>query len=244
MRHPLFIVLLLLLQTNLHAANEDFLILETEANQKTGIGGNRDLMSQSFTPASTFKIILAWAGIEEGLVEPGTLHEVHDAHVPETPRRISLKDALFYSSNDYFIWLAEKLNVHKITRYIEKSEWMGKSVPENWLGNDPRAVVRAGTLKVTPLQQHQFIQKLMNGVLISGSNGDKLKRALEWPSSDPNVRLFGKTGSWGGVVWFNGFGESPKGKKAVTVLVRKSGAKRDDGIRFFYSAWDQSPPKL
>jgi beta-lactamase class D len=244
MRPWMILLFVLLSLSPLSAEEEDFLVLETENDQPMTVQGNKNLIAQQFSPASTFKIILAWACLEEGIVQPSTLHQVKDPHVPQTPRAISLKEALFFSSNDYFVWLYEQIGLDTLTQYIQKSELLGKSIPADWLGDDLKAVVRAGSLKVSPLQQHQFILRLMNGQLASGENDAALRTALEWPSSNPKLRLFGKTGSWGDVVWFNGFGESDRGKKAVTVLVHKKGARREDGIQLFYSSWDQTPPKL
>jgi beta-lactamase class D len=243
MRHWILFLILILSFHHLSAQEEEFLILETENDQSMTVQGNKNLLAQQFSPASTFKIIMAWASLEEGVVQPSTLRQVKDSHVPNTPRSISLKEALFFSSNDYFVWLYDQLGLATLTRYMERSEWIGKSIPTDWLGDDPKAVVRAGNLKVNPLQQHQFILKVMNGKLASADIDPSLRTALEWPSSNPKLRLFGKTGSWGDVVWFNGFGESDQGKKAVTVLIHKKGAKRDEGIQLFYSSWDQTPPK-
>lgn len=238
-------ILILFIALSFHyvlAEEEQFIVLETENDQSMTVQGNKELLSQQFSPASTFKIIIAWASLEEGVADPTTLHQVSDKHVPQTPRSISLKEALYFSSNDYFVWLYDKLGLATLTKYIEQSTWVGKSVPSDWLGEDPKAVIRGGNLKVSPLQQHQFILKVMNGKLASNEKDQALRTALEWPSTNPKLRLFGKTGSWGDVVWFNGFGESDQGRKAVTVLVRKKGAKREEGIQLFYSAWDQIPP--
>lgn len=236
------LLLFLTLSLGSLSADDDYLILETENDHPMTVQGNKNLISQSFSPASTFKIIIAWAGLEEGIVQPSTTHEVKDRHIPRTPRSISLKEALFFSSNDYFVWLYRPLGLETLTKYVQRSELFGKSVPVDWLGDDSQAVVRAGNLKVSPLQQHQFILKLMNGKLVSPDKAALLRTALEWPSSKSHLRLFGKTGSWGDIVWFNGFGESDTGKKAVTVLIQKKGAQREEGIQLFYSSWNQSPP--
>jgi beta-lactamase class D len=241
LRAFLVLVFVLFISSSLHAKT---LVLETEDGKETIITGDKDLLHQAVTPASTFKIIIAWAALEEGHVEPQTLYRVSDKHIPDVPKTISLKDALFFSSNDYFHWVFKKMGTATLGRYIEKSGWTGKPLPKDWLGKDSSAVIRGGNLLITPDQQHRFILNLMNQKVTSGKTHENLKTSLEWPSSDPQTRLFGKTGSWGEVIWFNGFGETSVSKKAVTVLVYQKGARREDGIRSFYKCWNQNMPTI
>jgi beta-lactamase class D len=228
------------------ALKGETLILETErGGSMQMISGDEKMLESTFTPASTFKIVLAWSGLEAGVVSPETVHRCNDAHVPRTPRDVPLHEAMLYSSNDYFVWLAEKIGADQLRRYVEKSRFFNEPLPKIWPGADKRSVVRGGDLKVTPQQQHHFIQQVMNGKLASSEEiQKKLKQCLEWPTSNSEVRLYGKTGSYGNVVWFNGFGESSNGTKAVTVIIVEKGARRDQAVASFYSRWKMSPPPI
>src|SRR5690242_11689795 len=92
----------------LHA--EECVILETTSGGETRVvAGNAALASKKTTPMSTFKIVLAWMGLELKQVDPGTLHHCTDKHVPGTPRDLTLREAMYFSSNDYFVWLGGKI---------------------------------------------------------------------------------------------------------------------------------------
>ena len=158
---------------------------------------------------------------------------------------ISLQEALLFSSSDYFLWLYDQLGEARFAGYLKRSGWFGKEIPKDWLGNDALAMVRGWNLKISPNQQHAFIQRVMNGDLASNEKvQQKLKTALEWPSQNSKVRLFGKTGTYGGVVWFNGFGESDAGQKAVTVVIFESGGRREKAIALFYERWKEPVPVI
>lgn len=226
-------------------AFSETVILETTKGESTKIlSGESAAIEKLYTPASTFKIILAWAGLEKGIVSPETKHQCSDSYVPGTPREISFKEAMFYSSNDYFVWLVEQLGSERLNHFVKKSSFFSDGLPENWPGKNPRAVVRGGELKVSPHQQHQFIQRVMRGELASSPKiQDQLLTCLEWPTSDSKVHLYGKTGSYGGVTWFNGFGRNEKGLKAVTILLTGKEANRDRAIALFYKQWGLTLPK-
>ena len=224
----------------------DLVILQTEEGKETEIiAGDAKLTDKKVTPASTFKIVLAWTGLELGLVGPETRRRCEDSHVPGTPREISLREATFYSSNDYFVWLAKKIGPEKLREHVQHSGFIAENLPDDWLEEGVESVVRAGKLKVNARQQHAFILRVMRGQLASApSVQKKLMTCLEWPTNTSEILLYGKTGSYNRTVWFNGFGREGKKWKAVTVLMVGRDAKRDKAIELFYNQWGLKPSKL
>lgn len=215
-------------------------------SQATGLPkiaeGTEAVAKKKKSPASTFKVLLAWAGLEEGVVTPNTKHRVTDKHVPETPREVTLHEAMYYSSNDYFVWLGEKIGKKKLTAYITKSGFVSSEVPSEWLGGAWNSVTKGGNLEVTAFEQHAFMRKVMDGSLTSSQKIQAdLEKVMRWPSSDASVALYGKTGVWGGAVWFNGFGVKGGEKKVVTVLYEGRLPLRPKAIASFYSQFGQSP---
>ncbi|MDR1303760.1 MAG: serine hydrolase [Verrucomicrobiales bacterium] len=212
----------------------DFVVLKTGADGKTTVSGNAALAEQKFTPASTFKVLIAWAALEEGLVTPETKHLVKDQFVPGAPRELDLHDALYFSSNDYFDWLGKKLGREKLEKYLTRSGYAGGQAPQGWL-DDMDAVERGGSLTITPRENHEFMRRLEKADLYSSRKvGYDLMRVLRWPADSDKVSLMGKTGSADGALWFNGCGVAFLSAEIVTVFAKGSVELRPLVIQKFY----------
>lgn len=237
-----FCPLLLLLLSPVFLLGQDYLVLET-ADGKTTLKGNTALQKREVSTASTFKIVLAWAGIEQGTVRASTLKTVADKHVPGSPRRVTLTQAMFYSSNDYFVPFVQEIGKDRLTDFVRRSGLFTQVAGQDWIGPQPRKVVAGGILKTSPELNHAFMIKVASGSWIQKPEVQaELEKAMFWPSPDPAVKLYGKTGTVTGAVWFNGFGKTPKGKKVVTVFIPGGIGDRPRTIQLFYEAfglkWD------
>lgn len=220
--------------------SEDILVLESY--QAEGVprvaGGNVQLARARVSPASTFKVIIGWAGIDQGLVTAASELEVGDRHIEGTPRKINLHQAMVWSSNDYFIELARMIGKEKLTGYVRRSGMFPDEVPDDWLGEAWRPVIKGGELQTTPMHNHLFMRRLVFGKLIGNKDTLKeLEKVMEWPNDHPMTRLYGKTGVWGGAVWFNGFGTKQLNTKVRTVFVRGGIEQRNRAIQTFYGGW-------
>jgi beta-lactamase class D len=224
----------------------DTVILETVGHGPTRVvAGNPKLADVATPPASTFKIVIAWAALEEGVAEPSTAFKVADKHVPGAPRTVTLAEAMFFSSNDAFVELASRLPKGCIEKYVEQSGFTDGLPPKDWLKDDPSSVRRGGTLLVTPRQQHAFILRVMRGKVGSTKmKAEQLLECLAWPVKGSKTRLYGKTGTLTGVTWFNGFGIEEWTDRAVTVLCIGPEANRADTVAAFYARFGVLPPKL
>lgn len=247
MTPPLRGILFLVALTLSPANAVESVILETVGDGPTRVvGGDPKLADAAFTPASTFKVVIAWASLEAGVAEPSTTFKVADKHVPGAPRTLTLAEAMFFSSNDAFVDLASRLPKGRLEASVERSGFVDGPPPKDWLLKEgPSSVAHAGTLRVTPRQQHAFILRVMRGELASSPKIQaKLLECLAWPAKGAKVRLYGKTGSFTGVTWFNGFGVEGKTSRAVTVLRTGPEATRADTVAAFYGRFDLPPPKL
>ncbi|MEM9446515.1 MAG: penicillin-binding transpeptidase domain-containing protein [Verrucomicrobiota bacterium] len=227
----------------LEAKRGDFVILQS-VNQDVmpKVSGNKKQLTRMVSPASTFKIIISWAGIEEGKVSATTLHRVKDGHVPDTPREINLHEAMYYSSNDYFTWLSRKIGEAELATYIRKSNISATEIADDWLKGKWQDAKKGGDLKVNAEAQHRFIKEMMRGQITSSpAVHQQVLKVMEWPSAIKGTRVFGKTGVWGGAVWFNGFGIKEGQSKAVTVLYEGSIAERHGAIAAFYRQFEMQP---
>jgi len=218
-------------------------ILVLESDQADGVPrvveGNAQLARARVSAASTFKVVIGWAGIDLGLADASTELEVGDRHITGTPRKINLHQAMVWSSNDYFIELARMIGKEELTRYVRASGMFPDEVPDDWLGEAWRPVIKGGELRTTPMRNHLFMRNLVLGDLVSNpGTAQELKKVMEWPSGNSEVRLFGKTGVWGGAVWFNGCGVRASGTKVRTVFVQGSLEQRPRAIQAFYRGWN------
>ncbi|MDR1191841.1 MAG: serine hydrolase [Verrucomicrobiales bacterium] len=214
----------------------EFVVLRTAIDDQTTVSGDTALADVKFTPASTFKVLIAWAALEEGLVTPETKYWVNEKHVPGGPRELTLCEAMFFSSNDYFDWLGKRLGREKLEQYITRSGYAGGQVPQGWL-DDLDAVERGGTLTITPRENHEFMRKIAARKLASSAriNSD-LWRVLHWPGGADKVKnIYGKTGSADGALWFNGFAGCCELDGVVTVMARDKASQRLTVIKKFYA---------
>lgn len=219
----------------------DILVLESDraGGVPRVVEGNAQLARARVSAASTFKVVIGWAGIDLGLANASTELEVGDRHIAGTPRKINLHQAMVWSSNDYFIELAQLIGKEELTRYVRASGMFPEEVPDDWLGEAWRPVIKGGELQTTPMRNHLFMRSLVLGDLISNpETAEELKKVMEWPSGNSMVQLFGKTGVWGGAVWFNGYGSRQLKTKVRTIFVRGSLEQRPRAIQAFYRGWD------
>lgn len=228
------------------AKSPDFLIIESSSDDSVEkYTGNRDYLNSDREVASLFKIVIAWSALRRGIAEPDTRILVHDRHITDSPVRIDMHEAMFRSSNDYFRALARRIGDRKLRRDSLEINFFSRIIDEDWYG-DPRWIVKAGKMKQTPAGMHRFIRKIA-GWKVGECNQTKeeLYSVMRWPLeiSNMNLKLYGKTGSWGKAVWFNGFGiKRDGGWKAVTVFINGDYRQRDRAIDYFYSRFGSNYP--
>lgn len=78
-------------------------------------------LARAYQPCSVFKIVVAIAGLSEGVITPETVYDCRGGtcwmwagHGP-----INLRRALAQSCNPYFEWVGERLGYDKVHRYAE-----------------------------------------------------------------------------------------------------------------------------
>jgi beta-lactamase class D len=219
------------------------LILTSWENQEIPeVQGPSEWLDQGRCPASSFKAFLAWVALEEGMAEPGTRLTSADKHVPGSPRAITLHQAMYYSSNDYFMQMFEKVPQARIDDYLLRSGLAGPKVPEVWRTSS-RSLISGGSLLISPRTNHAFMRKMAFGRLASTpAIQSAWESVMRWPGPEAKVgdpkalRLYGKTGVYSGAVWFNGFGDDGV-RKVCTVFLPGSVPERPEAIAAFYRAW-------
>ncbi|MCX6946359.1 MAG: penicillin-binding transpeptidase domain-containing protein [Verrucomicrobia bacterium] len=202
-------------------------ILETS---KTGemklVAGSKAEMDVAREPASTFKVVIAWAALDRGLVQ-----DVEAAL--EGAEGLGLRESLQKSINPPFALLAEKLGGDVLGEYAERSGLIEGKIPKGWMRGGGKEAVHGGELKTTIRREHQMAVGWMRGEAPwDGEAGKKLQEALVWDGE--KILLRAKTGSYGGCLWMTGYGP----EKAVTVFLEGPVSRRPKVLKAFFGRWE------
>ncbi len=208
-------------------------ILETpmSGEMKVVTGGKVDV-DVTREPASTFKVVIAWAALDRGLVQD-----------VETPLKgadgLGLRESLQKSINPPFSILAEKIGGDRLAEYAGRSGLIEGKISKDWMKGGGQEAAHGGDMKTTLRREHSMAVAWMRGTAPwDGQAGKKLQDALVWKGE--KVLLRAKTGSYGGCLWMTGCGED----KAVTVFMLGEVGRRPEVVKAFFSRWGVEPTSL
>jgi len=204
-------------------------ILETHrSGEMQVVTGSKAEMDVSREPASTFKVVIAWAALDRGLVQ--------DVETPlEGAEGLGLRQSLQKSINPPFAILAEKLGGEVLGEYAERSGLIEGKIPKEWMKAGGQEAAHAADLKTTLRREHSMAVAWMRGTAPwDGQAGKKLQDALVWQGEKV---LRAKTGSYGGCLWMTGYGPD----KAVTVFMEGPVSRRPEILKAFFGRWGVEP---
>jgi len=207
-------------------------ILETSrSGEMQVVTGSRVEIDVAREPASTFKVVIAWAALDRGLVQD-----------VETPLKgadgLGLRQSLQRSINPPFSILAEKIGGDRLAEYAGRSGLIEEKISKDWMKGGGQEAVHGGDLKTTLRREHEMAVAWMRGQDPWNSEaGKKLQEALIWRGEKIVVRA--KTGSYGGCLWMTGYGED----KAVTVFMLGEVGRRPEVVKAFFSRWGVEPAR-
>jgi beta-lactamase class D len=205
-------------------------ILETPmSGEMQVVTGSKAEMDVAREPASTFKVVIAWAALDRGLVK--------DVEAPlEGAEGLGLRQSLQKSHNPPFAILAEKLGEEVLGEYAERSGLIEGKIPKGWMKAGGQEVAHAADLKTTLRREHSMAVAWMRSTSPwNGEAGKKLHDALVWKGE--KVLLRAKTGSYGGCLWMTGYGPD----KAVTVFMEGPVSRRPEILKAFFGRWGVEP---
>jgi len=205
-------------------------ILETpRSGEVQVVTGSKAEMDVAREPASTFKVVIAWAALDRGLVQ--------DVEAPlEGAEGLGLRQSLEKSLNPPFAILAEKLGEEVLGEYAERSGLIEGKIPKGWMKAGGQEAAHAANLKTTLRREHSMAVGWMCGTVPwDGDAGKKLQDALVWKGE--KVLLRAKTGSYGGCLWMTGYGPD----KAVTVFMEGPVSRRPEILKAFFGRWGVEP---
>ena len=183
-------------------------------------------------PASTFKVVIAWAALDRGLVQ--------DVEAPlKGAEGLGLRQSLQKSINPPFALLAEKMGGEILGEYAKRSGLIEGKILKSWMKAGGQEAVHGADLKTTLRREHSMAVAWMRGTEPwNGEVGRKLQEALVWKGE--KVEVWAKTGSFGGCLWMTGYGRD----KAVTVFMLGEVGRRPEVVKAFFSRWAVEPASL
>lgn len=205
-------------------------ILETpRSGEMQVVMGSKAEMDVAREPASTFKVVIAWAALDRGVVQ--------DVEAPlEGAEGLGLRQSLQKSLNPPFAILAEKLGGAVLGEYAERSGLIEGKIPKSWMKAGGQEAAHAADLKTTLRREHSMAVAWMRSTVPwDGEVGKKLQDALIWKGE--KVLLRAKTGSYGGSLWITGYGPD----KAVTVFMEGPVSRRPEILKAFFGRWGVEP---
>ena len=207
-------------------------LLETpRSGEMRIVAGEQAQLDVAREPASTFKVVIAWAALDRGLVQ--------DVEAPlEGAEGLGLRQSLQKSINPPFALLAERLGGDVLGGYAERSGLIEGKIPKGWMRGGGKEAVHGGELKTTIRREHQMAVGWMRGEAPwGGEAGKKLQEALVWDGE--KILLRAKTGSYGGCLWMTGYGP----EKAVTAFLEGPVSRRPEILKAFFGRWGVGPTR-
>ena len=140
------------------------------------IGNPRAGLLTAYQPCSVFKLVVAVAGLQEGIITPDTRYNcttgcwLAQGHGP-----IDLRRSLAVSCNTYYEWIGERLGFEKVTTYarlLGLGAPTGVNVPGEAAGVVPARVPSLGVghmsshaqgVKTSAMQLASLMSALVNG---------------------------------------------------------------------------------
>ena len=185
--------------------NGTFVVFDVTENQF--IGYDKARADQRFIPASTFKIPNTLIGLSVGAVK--SVDEVLPYGGQPQPfktweKDMGLREAIVLSNVAIYQELARRIGLEKMQESVSKLEYgnknIGTSVDTFWL---------LGPLKISAVEQTQFLARLANDALPFPREHQEKAREIILMEQSANGMLYGKTG-WEnapnpGVGWWVGW---------------------------------------
>lgn len=167
-----------------------FVLLDVEAD--TMFVWNKPRAEERFVPASTFKIANTIIGLDVGAVESVDVvlpYGGKPQRFKQWERHMSLRDAIKISNVAIYQELARRIGIERMRAGVRKLGYgnkdIGDAVDRFWL---------EGPLKISAIEQAQFLGRVVNGDISVNSSSLRAAREITPGEETREYSLHGKTG--------------------------------------------------
>ena len=183
-----------------------------DGNSYASYGNNVSRANTYYVPASTFKMLNALIGIENGLTTPDEVYKWRGEKrlFPAWEKDMTLTQAMTASAVPVYQELARRIGLNRMQNEVKRIGFgnsnIGNKVDDFWL---------VGPLKITPQQEAEFAYELANNKLpVSSASQEKVQTMMFNEEVNGN-KVYAKSG-WGDVEpqvgWLTGWIVKPNGK--------------------------------
>ena len=189
---------------------------------------HEEMCRQEVSPYSTFKIISALAGLQNGIIadEFSVMgYDGTDYGNPDWNGDLTLEQAFQKSCVWYFRKVIDAVGKDEMQRELETLPYGNCDISE-WSGGNinPLPILNGfwldSSLRISPLEQVQVLEKIFEGESDYSSNNIEILKRIMLTDEDDTQKIYGKTGSSGsGEAWFVGFAETAGERKYFAVYL-------------------------
>ncbi|GAA0795265.1 hypothetical protein GCM10008910_13810 [Faecalicatena orotica] len=192
---------------------------------------NEEMCRQEESPYSTFKIVSALSGLQNGVIvdESSTMgYDGTDYGNLEWNGDLTLKEAFQKSCIWYFREVIDSVGKSELQEEINNLQYGNCDISE-WDGSNINPMKNLNgfwldsSLKISPLEQVKVLEKIFEGQSnYDSSNVEILKSIMLLDESDTQ-KIYGKTGTGAnGEAWFVGFSELSGERKYFAIYLEDS----------------------
>lgn len=197
---------------------------------------NEDMCRQEESPYSTFKIISALSGLQNGIIadELSTMgYDGTDYGNLEWNGDLTLEEAFQKSCIWYFRKVIDSIGKDKIQEELNGLQYGNCDISE-WNGSNinPMEMLNGfwldSSLKISPVEQVEVLQRIFEGKSDYGSDNIEILRKIMLVDESDTQKIYGKTGTSGnGEAWFVGFSESSNEERKYFAIYLNDNEQRE-----------------
>lgn len=197
---------------------------------------NKDMCKQEESPYSTFKIVSALSGLQNGVISDETSTMEYDGTEygnPEWNKELTLEEAFKESCIWYFREIIDSVGNGKIQEELNDLQYGNCDISE-WNGSNINPLEKLNgfwldsSLKISPLEQVEVLKNIFEGQSNYDSGNIEILKRIMLIDENDTQKIYGKTGTGGkGEAWFVGFSESDRERKYFAIYLEDNVQKEE-----------------
>lgn len=197
---------------------------------------NSDIINTRVMPCSTFKIVSALSGLENGIIKDENTvirWDGREQMLEQWEQDLSLESAFRLSANWYFDKVDKEVGKEELKKILAKIDYGNMDLSSSYPYGESK-------LKISPIEQVEFIKKIFKNELSFKQENLEIIKKIMYIHTEKG-KLYGKTGTSGTqflesgnqTAWF--VGKYDSGSDEVYFAVRILGDKNNKNIAGGYA---------